>query len=877
MELFPMNFKLKPLSLAALATATVLSGCSTEEETIEKTRVFDPESNTGLWCKLPDVVKTVDADFHPLTEAEISALETVALEITDPNGEMTEEEVTAFKASFNPYTFDYDTYDLYGPLGLTMEEMARQAVAKEEARQFKIGQKQQEIFGDDFDTWFDAWFATVPYTDYLGKSQRLPKATLGMELSLSAANNGEEACYTPPTECPNYQVVDESGSYNCVIPEENPLADEAPAIPADALEASGAGNAVLFFRKNGTQDEENYKDITIHSWNNSNCTAYNEETSTTNWGSGKAAAGIDENHGIYWILDLQEQHDSCGNIIVYNKTSGDKFITQNDAMMPLGNSGDVVFHNLDKISFFQEGFPANLLDGAYLANQHPYFGAAAGSKSCGWGTTLDDAGEACIGQAIDNCPAGTYAVGVGQVDIPSKCIAEFDTDATTLYLRGGFNGWGNPVEGNDFEYVGEGVYRKIFAYGEHAEDATAGEDGTVSYFFKVADADWSEPSTYGGIKGGSLPSVGGGAVAVTAGEGVGQDMSVSMAENSNYQFVFNASDVSAATLEIQEVPVQAFPNISIDGELSQMTYKGDGIYNLVKQEMAAGTFTIGFVDQANGFVYGAGETNTVGINEEIALVADGGGISLTIEDAQKYDFIMDFSDVDAPTFKVNPSKPLGANVTYIRGSVNGWGTPSTDEIMYDEATKTYSIIYGLEASEQEHQFKFATEDWAAVNMGFNEVIASDDEDALPLVNKDGNIGVVADESMSYKFELIYGEETPTLKVSKLPIYIRGGMNGWGEVDQMALNTVDEVETREAGHEYISTLSLGADSVFFKVATGDWSTVNLGSATDGPEAVSLDTPLVLGSANDNNLSFDPDAAGDFKFIFNQKTKTLTISE
>ena len=49
------------------------------------------------------------------------------------------------------------------------------------------------------------------------------------------------------------------------------------------------------------------------------------------------------------------------------------------------------------------------------------------------------------------------------------------------------------------------------------------------------------------------------------------------------------------------------------------------------------------------------------------------------------------------------------------------------------------------------------------------------------------------------------------------------------------------------------------------------------ATDGVEAVTLDTPVALGSANDNNLSFDPAAAGDFKFIFNDKTKTLTITQ
>ncbi len=975
-----MNFKLKPLSLAALATATILSGCGTEEETIVKTKVFDEESKTGLWCKLPDIVQTVDADFHPLSAEEMTALEAVALSIADPDDAFTDTQKEQFSASFNPYTFDYGTYDLYQTLGLTMEEEARQAIAKEEARAFKIGQKQDVIFGDGFDEWFDGWFATVPYTDYLGKSQRLPKAALGMELTLSAANNGEEACYTPPTECPNYQMVDESGKYNCIVPEENPLADVAPAFPQPAIDASDAGKAVLFYRKNGPQTPANYENITIHSWNNSNCTAYNEETSTTNWGSGKAAQAIDDNYGMYWILDLVENPSACGNIIVYNKSTSEKFVTQNDAMMPLGNSGDVVFHNLDKISFFQDGFPANLLDGAYLANQHPYAGAAAGSKSCEWGTTLDEAGEACIGQAIDNCPEGAYAVGVGQVDIPSKCVAEFD-DETTFYLRGGFNGWGNPTDGQEFEMVAEGEYRKIFAYGEHPEGAeltyadgasvevmtAAGamftfvqpvdEDGEnvdfvldlnnipagttfkmadgsevvlasdnnmltlpegadtpavedlmmsipaeskltlaaganygdfactkdcmTNYLFKIAGADWSEPTTYGTIKGGDTLTVGGNPVGLTAGEGVGQDIGIMMQDTSFYQFKFDAKNPSAATLEVDQVPVNAFPNLVLSDEVIALEYKGKGVYGETKRVMTAGTYTVSFIDEANDFALGADTDNAADVNEEIALKDGGSVITLTIAEDEKYDLILDLSDTSAPKFKAQPSKPLGANVAFIRGSINGWGAPATDEIIYDENKVSYSVIYGLEAATDTHAFKFASEDWSSVDIGFNAVTISEDDDAIAISEAGGNMQILADESTSYKFELTYDADDftikPVLKVSKLPIFVRGGMNGWGEVDQMAFNAVDAGNTREAGHEYVSTIELGADNVFFKVATGDWSTINLGSATDGPEAVSLDSPVVLGSANDNNLSFDPAAAGTFKFIFNDKTKTLTVTQ
>jgi hypothetical protein len=880
-----MNFKLKPLSVAMLATVTVLGGCSTEEEEIVKTRPVEAgqvnpttgwieTAASGLTCKSPDIVQSIDADFHPLTTDEITALRTAALAIANPDSDWDSDEIAAWDATFDPYTFDYGTLDLYSVLGLTAEEEARRVVAKEEARAFKISQKQDVIFGDDFDTWFDAWFDSVPYVDYLGKSQRLQKAARGAELTLSSADNGDQVCYTPPTECPNYQMVDESGTYDCIVPEANPI-EGAPTPEYTA----GANEAVIYFRKNGDQTEANYTGITIHAWNNSNCTSYNEDTSITNWGSGKASAGIDDNYGMYWVLDLVDGHDNCGNMIVYDKNSGSKFITDNDAMIPLGNSGDTIFHNVDKMSFFQEGFPANLLDGVYLANQHPYFGAAAGSKSCGWGTTLDDAGEACVGQAIDNCPTGTYAVGVGQVDIASKCIAEFATDDTTLYLRGGFNGWGNPTDGQDFEYVGDGEYRKNFVYGAHPDDATLNDDGSVSYFFKVADADWSEPSTYGGIKGGDTPAVGT-EISVTAGEGVGQDMSIAFEANSIYQFLFNASDVSDAKLAINKVPLDAFPVLTYGDSTMELAYKADGVYT-ARIALEAMTYNLSVADTAAEFAVGAAEASeaTLSLNSPVAIADNGEAMSIAISDAGEYDFYLDYSDTDNPTFEVKPAIPLGTTKTFIRGGMNEWGDPAEDEIIYDESTSTYSVVYGLEASTTPYQFKFASSDWSTVDLGTDKLTFSADDDAVALTKYDDNtnIGITADESTSYLFAVDFSQEETIVKVSKLPIFLRGGMNGWGETDQFAFNATDADNDNEAGHEYVISASLAAENVFFKVATSDWSTVNLGSATDGPEALSLDTSVTLGGANDNNLSFNPASAGTYKFTFNEKSKTLVISQ
>ena len=982
-----MNFKLKPLSLAALATATVLSGCGTEEETIDKEVVFDEATKTGLWCKLPDIVQTVDADFHPLSESEVEKLQAVALEISYPDG-ATEDEAAAFAASFNPYEFDFSEVDLYPVLGLTMEEEARQVIAKEEARQFKIGQKQDVIFGDGFDEWFDEWFATVPETDYLGKSQRLAKAKLGMELSLSAANNGEEACYTPPTECPNYKALDESGTYDCIVPEENPLADDQPAIPQAAIDASAEGKAVLFFRKNGEQTADNYADITIHTWNNANCTAYDEETSVTAWGSGKASTDIDDNYGMYWILDLVAEPSACGNMIVYNKSTGDKFITQNDAMIPLGKSGDVVFQNPDKISFFQEGIPANLMDGAYLANQHPLLGASSGSKSCDWGTTLDEAGEACVGQAIPNCPEGTYAVGVGQVDIASKCVAEFDPE-TTFLLRGGFNDWGNPTDGTEFEKVADGQYRKLFEYGAHPEgveltfgadvevevetaagatltfvqpvddegnnvdftldldnipantvftradgtEVTLAADGNMlmlpegaetpevkdlmitipaesvlklaaganhgdfacetdcftSYNFKIADADWTEAATYGGVKGGDALVVGGAAKALTAGEGVGQDIGINMQDTSVYQFTFNAEQASDASLSVAQVPVKAFPSLTINTDTVELSFNS-GKYVLEGQALTAGTYNLVIADEANSYAVGVEAGNEVLTLDTPVDIVDGGeAMSLTIAEDGEYDFVLDYSDASAPTFTAIKGVPYGSNDIYIRGTMTGWGdpAPAEDQMVYNKEARTYSVVYGLEAGAN-HNFKFASQAWGGpVDQGYGAYTFSTEGEEV--TDNFGNMQVVPSKSTAYQFVIDFnGKAKGEVKVVEAPIYIRGGIYGtgdWAADETMRLNfepataTTDDMEASHVYTGVVTTTGTG----FFKIADEGWGGsfgFNYGASAEqeaaGTNVIELGVPMTLTGGNDSkNISFQ-EPAGTYKFVFDDVNKTLTVT-
>lgn len=853
-----MSLQYKPLSLVALATTAVLYGCG-GDDTIEKTYVYDDNTKTGLWCPLPQIVQTVDADYYPLSTDEINDLTAAA---------MARDGADFDEAAFDVYNYDYAGIELFGVLGMTQAEQARQATAKAEARAFKISQGQQDIFGDDFDSWFDSWFASVPLTDYLGQSERLSKATRGNQLSLSAANNTQEICYTPPAACPNYLIADETGTFTCIAPLDNPLMEEQPAVSYMAP----AGTAAIFYRSaqhvDNDDNTEVYKDLTIHAWNDPDCTSYQDE-STTSWGVGKPATGIDPVYGMYWTMGLLDAPGQCGNIIVYNRVSGAKRISEADLRVPLANAGHLA--NLDKMSYLQDGITANNYDGRLYANPHPLLGAAAGgTKACGWGTELDDTGEICVGQTLAaQCPAGTIAVGEGQEEIASKCIVEFDPAATTLYLRGGFNDWG---VANQMAYANS-KFRLNFSYGSHPDGAAVAEDGTVNYGFKVADADWSEASSFGAIKGGDSPAVGS-EVALTAGNGVGQDMFIGLKEDTIYQYVLNAENPAAVTLKIDEVPLAVFPVMSIDGELIELVYSGAGQFSS-RMDLTPDTYSINIADTDAGFAVGAGADATVMLNEPYALVAEGTALSLAIADEGKYDFILDLSAPDMPTLEVKPAKPLGTTAVFIRGSLNGWGAPASDEIIFDDASRSYSVIYGLEGSATAYQFKFASEDWSTVDMGYSAVDISDDADALPLADIGGNIGLTVAESSSYLFTLDFNSAKPVLKVSELPIYIRGGMNGWGEVDQMAFNATDAGNSNEAGHVYVTTIMLPATEQAFKVATADWTTINLGALTDDGVTMELDQVVSLAASN-GNLAFIPAVAGEYTFTFDSVNKTLVIT-
>lgn len=867
-----MKYKFKPIMLgSAIAVTAALSGCGSDQAQPEITNVFE---EVGLWCKSPQVVQIASADSYPLSANEQAGLDAAKAAVkaaaqAEAGGSWDE---TAWEADFK-----YEDLDLYSILGLTLEETERQAIAKEEARAFQISQGQDVIRGDDFDVWFDVWFDAIPPASYLGVSQRINRSVN----ATTAAMDGEEICYTPPLSCPNYKVIDESGTYECIIPEFNPLDAPAPVVTA------GANEAIAFYRHedhvDGGDNEALYENIVIHTWNDDSgtCTSYAED-SISSWGTNAVYSqdnnGIDPNYGKYWKIHLLDEPTDCGNII-FNDTKGSKRISDSDLMMPIGPLGNVTLHNLDRNAYADDNFPVNIFDGMLLINQHPYFGAEASSgiASCGWGMAPNEAGV-CVGDALV-CPETAVAVGVGAEEIASKCVLSFDPETTDLLLRGSFNGWDGAADANStFVYTGEGQYRVNHTYTSDCEIAE-GEDCVGSYDFKVADANWSEPTTFGSIKGGDQSAVGS-TITMTVGEGVGQNMKVDMAKDSIYQFLVNASDVSAVELTINEVPVDAFPMLTIGTKTVALDYASEGNY-IVRLELAAEAHSFTIADPSTGFAVGAIATdNVVTQNIPLALEADGGALSFT-SDAAEYDFILNMSDPMVPTIEIKPALPFGTTPVFIRGSVNGWGNPAADEVKWDGDSRTYSVIYGLEAGGN-HAFKFADANWGPVNMGFSDVTLSADADAIAITDSGGNMQVNVAKATSYKFEVSYATADPVVKVSEAPLYLRGGITGtgWGADDgnQLGFMATDAGNPAEASHTYSLEVNYAGGVAEFKVADEGWGGnygYNYGVEV-ADTAVVLGEPLTLVNSNNNILIDVP--AGTYIFAFEDGvTKTMTVTE
>lgn len=180
---------------------------------------------------------------------------------------------------------------------------------------------------------------------------------------------------------------------------------------------------------------------------------------------------------------------------------------------------------------------------------------------------------------------------------------------------------------------------------------------------------------------------------------------------------------------------------------------------------------------------------------------------------------------------------------FLRGDMNGWGATSEYEFRSESSFSNVYYIDGVKIAAGE-QFKFASEDWSTVDLGgdgSSPVFGVD----YPLAR--GGANITLDQDFTGTIILTKdGENYTAMFEVHLPgepsgIYLLGGMNGWS-----ADSAWEFVTTASKTQWELNGVTIEAGTEF-KIATPDWSTVNLG-ADEMPFELGTEYTLVTPGGN-----------------------------
>ncbi|MBY5991728.1 pullulanase-type alpha-1,6-glucosidase [Ferrimonas balearica] len=310
------------------------------------------------------------------------------------------------------------------------------------------------------------------------------------------------------------------------------------------------------------------------------------------------------------------------------------------------------------------------------------------------------------------------------------------------------------------------------------------------------------------------------------------------------------------------------------GEVDSMTYVGDGEYR-VAITLAAGDyeFKVASADWSTvdfGGLSAAEAQVEEGVAEPLRRAGDNLHFNAGID--ATYVFSLDASDAENPILTVFNEEPFVGTPVYLRGSLNGW---STDNELAYLGGGIYRVDVALSAGD--YEFKVASEDWSTVDYGSGEAdptVTEGQEELLAVAGANMLFTAAVDTTYAFIFDASDLNE-PTLAVYPAEmfgtnvVYVRGSMNGWGEVDMLSYQGLSS---------YSVDIVLEAGDHEFKVATGDWSTVDLG-AIGGDEAVVLDAVKPLASKG-ANMTLSGAEAGTYRFTVTGPdiaSPTLTVSK
>ena len=253
-----------------------------------------------------------------------------------------------------------------------------------------------------------------------------------------------------------------------------------------------------------------------------------------------------------------------------------------------------------------------IADAGWAADTNCGAGAAGGNVRLGAPLTLEcrnDSGN--LAMTAPSAGDYTFSLNAASTVNPVLTVSKTPPTPLTLYVRGGFNGWGATAP---LAWDGVGTYRAVI-------------DGlpAASYEFKIADNDWGGATNCGGATGGTSVTLGTPYPLTCA--NASQNIGITFPAAGSYLFAVDAANPAALQLTVEKVPVDVPVFIRglggdwSDGPQNQMSYLGSGVFSIDKVIAAgANEFKIGSSDWATVDCGGGSAGNDVTVGAPLALV-----------------------------------------------------------------------------------------------------------------------------------------------------------------------------------------------------------------------------------------------------------------
>lgn len=419
-------------------------------------------------------------------------------------------------------------------------------------------------------------------------------------------------------------------------------------------------------------------------------------------------------------------------------------------------------------------------------------------------------------------------------------------------LLGDMNGWGESTP-----FVGNGE-------GRYAVQVTL-DAGT--YGFKVATADWSTVNLGAADAASNTLSIG---TDVALLQGSQDNLSLVVDTAGDYVISVDARDVSVPSISIRTAIPFGETSVLLRGgmngwsEDNPFTYVGDGIYEqTVTLEATDYEFKVASADWSSVNLGAMSlDANTVSLGSALTLMqGSNDNLNVSIAAAGEYLVRLNALYPDEPTLLITTPVPYGDTTIYLKGGMNGWSNATP--LSYVDSG-VYSVTTFLAAGT--YEFKVADADWASVNIGAGAAggsVVIGEGLTLELSGNPGNLSLTVAAASDYKFTLDASGDVnaPVLTVTNSAPFgdntalVRGSINGWGETMPLVY---------QGDGIYLAELDITAGDYEFKVATADWSTINMGAADAEAKAATLSNSVVLAQGSQDNLTLS--LAEDATYVF-----------